>query len=83
MDTYFGIDRADSNRSGLKKYNADSGIKDVGFVVPVTFSPFEHWSFMGAMGYKRLVGDAEDSPVVDKEGEANQFLAGAFVIYKF
>ena len=82
MDTYFGIDRADSNRSGLKKYNADSGIKDVGFVVPVTFSPFEHWSFMGALGYKRLVGDAEDSPVV-KKGDENQFVAGAFVIYKF
>ena len=82
MDTYFGIDRADSNRSGLKKYNADSGIKDVGFVVPVTYSPFEHWSFMGALGYKRLVGDAEDSPVV-KKGDENQFVAGAFVIYKF
>ena len=82
MDTYFGIDRADSNRSGLKKYNADSGIKDVGFVVPVTFSPFEHWSFMGALGYKRLVGDAEDSPVV-KKGDENQFVAGAFAIYKF
>ena len=83
MDAYFGIDGADSRRSGLKKYDADSGIKDVGFVVPVTYSPYEHWSFMGALGYKRLVGDAEDSPVVDKEGEANQFLAGAFVIYKF
>ena len=83
MDTYFGIDGADSRRSGLKRYDADSGFKDVGFVVPVTYSPFEHWSFMGAVGYKRLVGDAEDSPVVDKEGDANQFVAGAFAIYKF
>jgi outer membrane protein len=83
MDAYFGIDGADSRRSGLKKYDADSGIKDVGFVVPVTYSPYEHWSFMGALGYKRLVGDAEDSPVVDHGGDANQFLAGAFVIYKF
>jgi outer membrane protein len=35
------------------------------------------------VGYKRLVGDAEDSPVVDDEGDANQFVAGAFAIYKF
>jgi outer membrane protein len=83
MDAYFGIDSADSARSGLHKYDADSGMKDVGFVVPVTYTPWEHWSFMGAVGYKRLVGDAEDSPVVDKAGDANQFLAGAFIIYKF
>jgi outer membrane protein len=83
MDAYFGVDGADSSRSGLKTYDADAGFKDVGFVVPVTYSPYEHWSFMGAVGYKRLVGDAEDSPVVDDAGEANQFVAGAFAIYKF
>ena len=82
MDTYFGIDGADHRRSGLSKHDADAGFKDVGFVVPVTYSPLEHWSFMGALGYKRLVGDAEDSPVV-KKGSANQFVAGGFVIYKF
>jgi outer membrane protein len=83
MEAYFGVDQADSARSGLKTYDADSGFKDLGFVVPVTYSPYEHWSFMGAVGYKRLVGDAEDSPVVDDAGDANQFIAGAFVIYKF
>lgn len=83
MEAYFGIDQANSTRSGLKTFDADSGIKDVGFVVPVTYSPWEHWSVMGALGYKRLVGDAEDSPVVDDAGDANQFLAGAFIIYKF
>jgi outer membrane protein len=83
MDTYFGVNGADSRRSGLKTYDADSGFKDLGFVVPVTYSPWEHWSFMGAVGYKRLVGDAEDSPVVDDEGDPNQFVAGAFAIYKF
>jgi outer membrane scaffolding protein for murein synthesis (MipA/OmpV family) len=83
MDAYFGVDGADSRRSGLNTYDADAGFKDVGFVVPVTYTPYEHWSFMGAVGYKRLVGDAEDSPVVDDAGEPNQFIAGAFVIYKF
>jgi outer membrane protein len=83
MDAYFGVNQADSTRSGLHTYSADAGFKDVGFVVPVTYSPWEHWSFMGAVGYKRLVGDAEDSPVVDDAGNANQFIAGAFAIYKF
>jgi outer membrane scaffolding protein for murein synthesis (MipA/OmpV family) len=48
-----------------------------------TFKPWEHWGFMGLLGYKRLIGDAEDSPVVEDEGEANQFSGGClyFIIF--
>jgi outer membrane protein len=83
MDAYFGISRKDSDRSGLKKFDASSGIKDVGLSLPVTYSPWEHWSVMGAVAYKRLLGDAADSPVVDDEGNANQFVGGALLIYRF
>ncbi len=31
MDAYFTVDRADANRSGLRQYDADAGIKDFGF----------------------------------------------------
>jgi outer membrane protein len=83
MEAYFGIDSADSQRSGLKTYNADSGFKDLGLNLTVTFKPWEHWGFMGLASYKRLIGDAEDSPVVDDEGDANQFMGGILVFYKF
>jgi outer membrane scaffolding protein for murein synthesis (MipA/OmpV family) len=36
---------------------------------------------MGIASYKRLVGDAEDSPVVDDAGDPNQFTAGILVVY--
>ena len=83
MDAYFGINRHNTNKSGLKKYSANSGFKDVGAALPVTYSPWEHWSLMGAVAYKRLLGDAADSPVVDDEGNANQFVGGMLVIYRF
>jgi outer membrane protein len=38
---------------------------------------------MGLVRYTRLVGDAEDSPVVDDEGNENQFLVGVLVKYSF
>jgi outer membrane scaffolding protein for murein synthesis (MipA/OmpV family) len=83
MDAYFGINQKTANRSGLKKFDAGSGIKDVGLALPVTYSPWEHWSVMGAVAYKRLLGDAADSPVVDDEGNANQVVGGMLLIYRF
>ena len=83
MEAYFAIDAADSARSGLSTYNADSGIKDVGVNISATYQPWQKWGFMGLLGYKRLLGDAEDSPVTDDEGDENQFFGGVLVFYKF
>jgi outer membrane protein len=83
MQSYFEIDAADSARSGLSTFNADSGFKDVGLNLVASYKPWEHWGFMGLVSYKRLLGDAEDSPVVDDEGNANQFSGGVLVFYKF
>jgi len=83
MESYFGIDEKNSLKSGLDTFKADSGIKDVGLIVPVVYSPWDHWSIMGVAAYKRLLGDAEDSPVVDDEGDKNQFVAGALLVYRF
>ena len=82
MRTYFGINAADSGRSGLPRYNAEAGIKDVGVDLEVVWYLKQSWSMRGIAQYKRLVGDAADSPVVD-EGSENQFFGGAFVVYSF
>ncbi len=83
MEAYFEIDDADSNRSGLSTFSADSGFKDVGLNLSASFKPWEHWGLIGLVSYKRLLGDAEDSPVVDDEGNENQFTGGILVFYKF
>jgi outer membrane scaffolding protein for murein synthesis (MipA/OmpV family) len=81
MEAYFEIDLVDSLRSGLRPRSADSGFKDIGFRVSGSYKPWEHWSLMGIASYKRLVGDAEDSPVVDDAGDPNQFSVGILGVY--
>jgi len=83
MEAYFGINQHNADKSGLKTFDADAGLKDVGIALPVTYSPWEHWSILGAVAYKRLLGDAADSPVVDDEGDANQVIGGMVLIYRF
>jgi outer membrane protein len=83
MNSYFSIDNRDAARSGLKKFNADSGFKDVGFEVGASYMFAENWSVRALGRYARLVGDAADSPVTDDQGSENQFLAGAVIIYTF
>lgn len=83
MEAYFEIDFADAVRSGLSTFDADSGFKDVGLNLTASYKPWERWGLMGLLSYKRLLGDAEDSPVVDDEGDANQFAGGILVFYKF
>jgi len=83
MSTYFGVDARNSARSGLKTYNADAGFKDVGVGVAVNYSVWEHVGFRVIASYTRLVGDAADSPIVDDQGNANQFFGGLMVTYTF
>jgi outer membrane protein len=83
MQTYFGVSRKDAARSGLDRYNADSGIKDVGIDLGVNWIITQSWSAKGIASYTQLVGDADDdSPVVD-EGSEGQFFGAALVVYSF
>jgi outer membrane scaffolding protein for murein synthesis (MipA/OmpV family) len=83
MQEYFGIGRRASARSGLDTYDADEGFKDFGFGGTATYSFTDHWSTTLAAQYKRMLGDAEDSPIVSDEGNENQFLAAFTINYKF
>ena len=83
MQTYFGVSGKDAARSGLDRYNADSGIKDVGLDLGLNWIITQSWSAKGIASYTRLVGDADnDSPVVD-EGSEDQFFGAALVVYTF
>lgn len=83
MDEYFGIGGRDSDRSGLDEFDADDGFKDIGLNLGVTYKFFEDWSTTLSGSYKRLLSDAEDSPVTDDVGDADQFFAGLRVDYSF
>jgi len=81
METYFGVDQKDSDRTGLAIFEADSGIRDVRVIpaVVVHFSPKWHMG-IGAR-YSRLLNDAEDTPIVEDRGTPNQWIYGLALAY--
>lgn len=83
METYFGVDAADAARSGLPRFNADAEWKDIGVGALVQHNLDANWGLLGAIKYTRLFGDASDSPLVDDEGDDNQWLLGVLVSYRF
>jgi len=83
MEAYFEVDAADSIRSGLPMYSADSGFYEVGLNVTYSWNFTGAWNLIGIAGVSQLVGDADDdSPVVD-EGSETQGKLGFIVTYAF
>jgi outer membrane scaffolding protein for murein synthesis (MipA/OmpV family) len=80
---YFGITRAQALASGLREYTAEAGVKDAGASISLHYLMSEHWRVTGRLGYRRLLGDAADSPLVEDEGSQNQGSAALFVSYQF
>jgi outer membrane protein len=82
-ETYFGVTAAQSARSGLRRYQPEGGVKDIGLSLDLDYSLTESWTVTGRLGYKRLLGDAADSPLVQDRGSANQFSTGLLLSYRF
>jgi outer membrane protein len=81
METYFGVDQVDSDRTGLPVYKADSGFLmakvNAGAVLHLSYQ----WHIAAGVQYRPLLSDAADSPVVDDRGDSNQWVAGLGVAY--
>jgi len=81
--TYFTVTPGQSAASGLAAYNAKGGIKDVGTSLTAVYALSDKWSLIGFGGYRRLVGDFGNSPVVRDAGRADQFSAGIGIGFRF
>lgn len=80
MESYFGINSRQSARSGLSRFNADSGFKSVGAELGFVYPVFESWEVRTMVEYSRLIGDAADSPI---SKDNNVLFGGLAVSYKF
>lgn len=85
MDNTFGISAAQSAASvrGLAQHNAGAGLKDAGLSLNLGYQITENITAFGGAQYSRLLGDAADSPLVDREGSANQFSSYLGVSYRW
>lgn len=86
-DYYYGIGPSGSLDSGLPTFDADGGMKSwqAGLFVGQSLSGDlrKGWGLFGTAGYKRLVGDIADSPIVDDRGSASQWFGAIGVGYTF
>ena len=82
MNSYFGVSPLESERTGLATYEADEGIKDVSLNITLGYEINESWGLGIAAGYKRLLNDAEDSPITDV-GNKHQFITGVYITYSW
>ena len=83
MSSYFGVSASDAAQSGLNQFDADEGLKDVAVSASLTYAFGKRWSVTGVGRYARLLNDAEDSPIVDDRGDANQFVVGLLANFTF
>lgn len=80
MESYFGVQSAQSARSGLREYDASAGLKRVDIEASVTYMATENWLIRGQAGVGFLTGDAQDSPIVQDDVQPSALLS---VGYKF
>jgi len=80
---YFGITPDQARASGLRQFTAQGGMKDVGASASLHYLMTQHWRVTGRLSYRRLLGDAADSPLVLDEGSENQASAALLVSYQF
>jgi MipA family protein len=64
--TNFGVSRAGALRSGLAEYEPDAGFKRIDLTVGASYQFNENWVLSGGAGYGWLLGDAAQSPIVEK-----------------
>ncbi|MCH2393059.1 MipA/OmpV family protein [Oceanibaculum sp.] len=83
MQAYYGVTGVQSARSGMRQYQAESGFQDAGITFDLDYLLTENWSITGRVGYKRMLGDAADSPLVADLGSEDQFSTGLYITYKF
>jgi outer membrane protein len=78
--TFFGIDAAQSARSGLAKYDAKGGINSVRFSIGANYRLTPNWSLSTRVTASELRGDAVKSPIT---ADKSQTSVGLFAAYRF
>lgn len=82
MQIYYGVTNLQSAASGLKRFDAGSGLQSAGIAGSIRYKWSEQWATLGYAEVGRLLGDAEKSPIVDR-GSDTTLTVGAALTYTF
>ncbi len=65
MNAYFGVSQATAKLSGFSPFMASGGLDNVGAGATYVHMFDDHWVIGADTGYRRLLGDAARSPIVE------------------
>ena len=80
--TYSGFTAAGAAASGLAAHDAASGLRDAGVTLGASFNITARTAVTGAIGYRKFLGSAADSPVV-AVGDSGQMFATVGLNFSF
>jgi MipA family protein len=83
MNAFFGVTPAGAAATGLSAFAASAGVSRADIGLSARYALTQNWGVTGRVGYGRLLGDAAKSPIVKREGTANQFMSTVGVTYRF
>ena len=83
--TYFGVTPTEAARSpfDIQPFAAEGSFWSPGVVTSAEYRISRFWSVTAVGQYRRLTGDAADSPLVADLGSKDQFSASLSVTYRF
>ena len=67
MQTYYGVNASQSAASGFTRYDAGAGIYAWSTNLDWTHKLTQRWSVVAGAGVTQLMGDAADSPIVQRK----------------
>ncbi|HEX7855207.1 MAG TPA: MipA/OmpV family protein [Sphingobium sp.] len=74
-DRYFGIDADESTRSGLRRFDAGSGFKDVSAMLAANYRLTSRINLTVSGGLTSLLNEVKDSPLVIRRTQPMGFLS--------
>lgn len=80
---YFGVDGAQSARTGLRVFRPGGGVQSVGATTGLFYQFSDRWGMSGYARYDRLIDDAARSPIVRRFGSRDQLAGGVALTYTF
>jgi len=83
MDTFFGVDAAQSMASGLENFNPDGGILSYGLSANAIIPMTDNVTLTLFSSVNRLSGDAASSSLVQSRGSRDQAFFGLATAYTF
>ena len=83
MDTEFNITAEESERTGLREYDPDAGVKNIELAFQLEYNFNKRWGLFSVTQIEHYLGDAADSPLVKDIGSQTTALSLAGIFYRW